>query len=377
MTRPASRRLSAALALAVAAGLAVPAAAQSLPGVEGFLAAPKRAAPMPEGRFRLAPRGDPSRRAEAVQGEANFVRIASLPEADPNRALSAMVGQIWVRRGESFAPLCSGFLVGPDLFMTNFHCVADMASLQPTDPRSLMIAMAHLAEGDVGGAETVSPVLGVKKMDYELDYALIALERRLGDRFGWLALETDRAAIGRAQAVKIIQHPDGRPKEIVLEDTEMVQQDALFMHYMADTEGGSSGSPVFELAGERVIGLHHVGTRSYNEGVRMARIAEEVALYLPETAGAPAAAPAPAAVAAVQPAAAGAGAAGTVLELLRAPPPPLTEAERAEPLSLGLPPAAGAGAGQPEAAGQGAAGGEQNFGIGGGGQSGTVKLNFD
>jgi endonuclease G len=55
----------------------------------------------------------------------------------------------------------------------------------------------------------------------------------------------------------IIQHPGGKPKEVA-QYTGAITLDAAkeFMQYMMDTEGGSSGSPVFNFA-LQVIALHH------------------------------------------------------------------------------------------------------------------------
>ena len=45
----------------------------------------------------------------------------------------------------------------------------------------------------------------------------------------------------------IVQHPDG-VEEIVLHDNEVVNDDGVFLHYVSDTDYGSSGSPVFDNA---------------------------------------------------------------------------------------------------------------------------------
>ncbi len=57
----------------------------------------------------------------------------------------------------------------------------------------------------------------------------------------------------------IIGHPGGRDMEFSLQDNRLIAGNAQKLHYRSPTEGGSSGSPIFDSAGWRVVGLHHAG----------------------------------------------------------------------------------------------------------------------
>jgi len=61
----------------------------------------------------------------------------------------------------------------------------------------------------------------------------------------------------------IIQHPGGERKQLTLRENRIVDVLPEFLHYTADTEGGSSGSPVYnDRWGSGA--LHHSGVWKTN-----------------------------------------------------------------------------------------------------------------
>ena len=77
--------------------------------------------------------------------------------------------------------------------------------------------------------------------------------------------------------LSVIGHPSGRALEISLYDNHLVDLDPPYVYYRSLTEGGSSGSPVFDQDWD-VVALHHAANRKRqaNEGVAIDAIREEL-----------------------------------------------------------------------------------------------------
>jgi hypothetical protein len=91
----------------------------------------------------------------------------------------------------------------------------------------------------------------------------------------------------------IVQHPDGRPKEISIDKCQlkgtkrMGVSDTSDFGHTCDTEGGSSGSPVISLGTNEVVGLHHFGFSDddvdpVNQGIYMGQILADIQKTHPE-----------------------------------------------------------------------------------------------
>jgi len=112
----------------------------------------------------------------------------------------------------------------------------------------------------------------------KLDYALVAVEgtsndgKRLEDYgFHRLIGKIGKAVVG--ECVNVVQHPGGRVKQIAIRNNRLLdlpgesdgeKLDPYFL-YEADTEKGSSGSPVFNDQWE-VVALHHAAVPKMKDG---------------------------------------------------------------------------------------------------------------
>jgi len=219
---------------------------------------------------------------ESTTGSPDYVKLREFPSNSLEYKLGRKVAYVEIP-GESF----TGFLIGNDLLLTNHHCVYNSRN-EPYPASSMVVYMEYWNDRDKG--DISSRVTRILKSNEYLDYALLQLSEPLGLWYGYLELETNIEALRRVSEVKIIQHPKQRSKEIVIDNTEVTalkpEMEPEVIHYIADTEEGSSGSPVFSRNGSKVIALHHRGfslqadRQEYNEGILISRIAKEISSFL-------------------------------------------------------------------------------------------------
>ncbi len=182
----------------------------------------------------------------------------------------------------------TGFMISDRLFVTNHHVV------QSRDDATRYRAEFNY-EIDLSGAERPATIFNLDPDAFfftddidGLDVTVIAIGDRVrGEEplqaFGWCGLSASSTKHALGDYVTIIQHPQGRHKEVVLRENVIAGRDDVALHYVADTEGGSSGSPVFNSDWSPVA-LHHWGgvhawqgsgayqPNTVNEGIRISAI---------------------------------------------------------------------------------------------------------
>lgn len=82
-----------------------------------------------------------------------------------------------------------------------------------------------------------------------------------GRGFGTVRVDRAAFAIAEGEFANIISHPNGRLKEISLQQNEVQWQDDVVVHYTSDTEPGSSGAAVCNN-GWSLVALHHASKPS-------------------------------------------------------------------------------------------------------------------
>ncbi len=211
----------------------------------------------------------------------------------------------------------TGFLVGADAMLTNYH-VLESVLKEPTLAKKVTCRFDYKVLADKSRVEGV--VIGLHSTDWnldfskysaaeqtrnpdnppptqdELDYALVRLTRRLGEetaaprggaagpRRGWLTIPVNAPVFIPKMPLMIAQHPDGKPLKLAVDTESVIGVNAggTRVRYATNTEAGSSGSPVFDLDWN-LIALHHLGDPAYdhppayNQGVPIDKIRDRLA----------------------------------------------------------------------------------------------------
>jgi len=178
------------------------------------------------------------------------------------RAVCKLVGA----HGEGFG---TGFLVRAEdlglrhasdwVVLTNAHVVSESAEERAGTPAAVPPDEASLrfeASDEPERHYAITRVLASSPRR-ELDFSVLALDGE-GDFPEPIRIARRLPLLESEQRVYVIGHPRGGDIAFSLNDNLLIDHEAPKVHYRSPTEGGSSGSPLFNQNWE-LIGLHHAG----------------------------------------------------------------------------------------------------------------------
>lgn len=166
--------------------------------------------------------------------------------------------------GQEEIYLGTGWLLAPDLLLTNHHVVnarrdgeghASLADLK-------LQAQSTSAQFDYDADAIQGTLVNATELvasDPDLDYALLRLEKSLPRTPLVLSRDEINVTDDSYIAVNIIQHPNGQPKKVAIRNNLVYDSKFPKLRYFTDTQHGSSGSPVFNDSWQ-VVALHRAAT---------------------------------------------------------------------------------------------------------------------
>ena len=238
-----------------------------------------------ENPSKVLKKGDGLYGAERLIGDTvDFLPVSFLTVG---KYKASAVARVIYRNGK---PVGSGFLISDKLFLTNNHVIGS-----PSDTDEMYLEFDYETEPLTGKAAVTTRFVLAPNQFFETsdkddyDFTVICVGNRvdgpknLAD-YGYCTLSDrgDKHMLG--EFVNLIQHPEGDFKQVVLRENKLVSRLDTVLHYEADTQPGSSGSPVFNDEWEAVA-LHHWGGPHressnkpgfVNEGIRISAIVKEL-----------------------------------------------------------------------------------------------------
>src|SRR5262249_15737374 len=187
--------------------------------------------------FAIIPRGEAPSAAlvalERIIGRNDLIGVEFLASAV---AAARPIGRVVIRdQAGKVVGYGSGAMVSRRLVLTNNHVPA-------AGNWAAWSAVEFGYEYAPGGRLQAARTFTFAPDDFfltdpSLDFTLVAVAAGdgLGD-FGWLTLNDDDGAVLKNEYVNIVQHPNGRPKQVALRDNLVTDILTDFLHYRADTE---------------------------------------------------------------------------------------------------------------------------------------------
>lgn len=180
----------------------------------------------------------------------------------------------------------TGFLVAPDLVITNHHVLEDFIE-RGWDDRQICCRFDFQTAADgvkpnAGRSVALAGQWLVRTSPTAaLDYAIVRLAEPVGSlpmdgqpagtTRGWL---TPKArALSKGESIFVLQHPKAAPLKVA--SGGLVEAEERRIWYLANTLNGSSGSPCFSANWE-LVALHRAGDDVANVGVPFAAILADV-----------------------------------------------------------------------------------------------------
>lgn len=190
----------------------------------------------------------------------------------------------------------SGFLVAPDLLLTNNHVLPNPAEA------AACTVWFNFNEADSNG----NPIVGVadpftctpsgpdglfvtspmpnytkgERVDNKhLDFTLVRINQPMlpGTRWSYIPITGYRPDTRPGMGLAIIQHPQHLPTQVGVGPDQLKWRNDWVIQYVTDTEYGSSGSPVFNLSIDntptaipawQLVGVHHLRVALHDSGLK-------------------------------------------------------------------------------------------------------------
>ena len=162
------------------------------------------------------------------------------------------VGRLEAWNGSS-GHMCTGTLIGPDMYLTNRHCKASC--------RSIKVRFDYL-EKSMGDVYRCKTILEVGGSNMNQDYMIIRLENEPGLKWGWYGVSADN--LKTDSPLLMMHHPGGSPMKVSQKNCVFKKFSGGLLRHRCDTESGSSGTGILRPDykypdSSKIVAIHAFG----------------------------------------------------------------------------------------------------------------------
>lgn len=176
---------------------------------------------------------------------------------------------------QQLAPMCSGFLVGPDTLITAGHCYKSIGKLTP---EQVCKSFAWVFDYEQKSA-TSDPTKNISMNNIYLCRSVVAAQ--LDNNYDFAVIKLDRKVVGRtplkyrttgkiADSTKlvVIGQPNGLPTKISANGKVTLNSEPTRFSTNLDTFHGNSGSAVFDATTGMIEGILIMGKNDYVPNIK-------------------------------------------------------------------------------------------------------------
>jgi len=239
---------------------------------------PVTAAPAPAAGDVTMAGSQPGDYEKIIAAESTLLDISFLQRG--LELAPAVVRLLVTLDGEQFYG--TAFRIGADLLLTNHHVLFARSGRSATDV-DIWFGYERTFGGQTKAHISVSGRPETIEGDPAHDWAVVRIGGQVPAGVPVISL-SGASPVQVDDRVYIIQHPNGGVKKIGMIHNVVRYVDDDVVRYWTDTEGGSSGSPVFNEKWQ-LVALHHywitdttgTGTEIRNQGRRIERVSAALA----------------------------------------------------------------------------------------------------
>ena len=185
------------------------------------------------------------------------------------------IGRIHIRDANRRVGWGTGFLVAPNLLLTNHHV---LDSLKTARLSRVEFDYEETFAGEFVPSATFDLAPDTFFVSHPakggMDYTLVAVASRARpdsqrpeaelSEFGYNVLIREEGKLIKGEFIHCIHHPEGQPRQVSLRENRLTALLDRWMHYETDTAKGSSGAPLYNNQWQ-IVGIHHAAVEKRDD----------------------------------------------------------------------------------------------------------------